>query len=174
MDYLAIWKILEEMIVELRKKGVETPQNVMNDLKSAMILLKIMDASEADPGEAAPRLEMYLGSVEAYIVTEVTEKFEAARVDSWLKRLEEASCSTYVKCIEREENFKKKFIKGVPRDKSWIRVDPLNSLPLEKLEELAEQQKLSSHLEEDGCLLVYGKSENLREFIKRIAEHTTK
>ena len=38
MGYAAVWKFLEEIIIELRKKGVETPAAVMNDLKSAKVL----------------------------------------------------------------------------------------------------------------------------------------
>ena len=80
MNYLAVWKILEEMIVELRKKGVQTPKNVMNDLKSAKVLLKIMDASERDQGEATSRIEMYFGSLEAYLVTKATKEFNSNNI----------------------------------------------------------------------------------------------
>jgi len=35
MGYGEAWKVLADLIVELRKKGEVIPANVMNDLKSA-------------------------------------------------------------------------------------------------------------------------------------------
>jgi hypothetical protein len=173
MGYPAVWKVLEEIIIELRKKGVATPQSVMNDLKSAKVLMKIMDASQKDRGETATKVEQYLGSVEAYLVTEAQKIFEPARIDEWLRRLEEASCNT---CAVREEEGKEKaeFVSGVPRDQKWIRVEPITTLPLEKLKQLAEKQNLSSRLQEDGRLLVYGKAEDIKAFVKEMTEQTAK
>jgi hypothetical protein len=177
MGYEAVWKVLEEIIIEFRKKGVATPQNVMNDLKSAKVLMKIMDASEKDRGETAPKIEQYLGSVEAYLVTEAQKTFAPAGIDEWLRRLEEASRDTCQTCgvpSEVKEKAEAKFITGIPRDQKWIRVEPLASLPLEKLIELAEKQQLSSRLEEDGRLLVYGRAEDIREFVKKMTEQAAK
>jgi hypothetical protein len=173
MGYPAVWKVLEEIIIELRKKGVATPQSVMNDLKSAKVLMKIMDASQKDRGETAPKVEQYLGSVEAYLVTEAQKFFEPARIDEWLRRLEEASCDTCA-VWEAEEKEEAKFVSGVPRDQKWIRVEPITTLPLEKLKQLAEKQNLSSRLQEDGRLLVYGKAEDIKAFVKEMTEQTAK
>jgi hypothetical protein len=135
MGYEAVWKILEEIVIELRKKGLATPQRVMNDLKSAKVYIKIMNASEKDRGETAPKIEQYLGSVEAYLITEAQKTFAPKKIDDWLKRLDEASYGTCQTCIEPKETRKKeeaKFITGVPRDQKWIRVEPLASLSVEK------------------------------------------
>jgi hypothetical protein len=177
MGYEAVWKVLEEIIIELRKKGVATPQRVMNDLKSAKVLMKIMDASEKDRGETAPKIEQYLGSVEAYIVTEAQKTFEPARIDEWLRRLEAASRDTYQTCgVERETREKEeaKFITGVPRDQKWIRVEPLASLPAEKLKQLAGETSLSFREEKDGHLIVYGSAENIKKFVKKMTEQASK
>jgi hypothetical protein len=175
MGYEAVWKILEEIIIELRKKGLATPQKVLNDLKSAKVFMKIMDASEKDRGETAPKIEQYLGSVEAYLMTEAQKTFPPARIEEWLRRLEEASCDTCVTCgVPTEKNEKAKFITGLPRDQKWIRVEPLSILPAEKLKQLAKETNLSLREENDGHLTVYGTSENIRVFIKKMTEHTAK
>jgi hypothetical protein len=177
MGYEASWKILEEIIIELRKKGVATPQNVMSDLKSAKVLMKIMDASDKDRGETAPKIEQYLGSIEAYLITEAQTKFAPERIDAWLRRLEEASRDTCQTCSVPTETKKKaetKFITGLPRDQKWIRVEPLASLPAEKLKQLAGETSLSFREETDGHLTVYGTAENIRAFVKKMAEQTTK
>jgi hypothetical protein len=176
MGYEAVWKVLEEIIIELRKKGVATPPTVMNDLKSAKVLMKIMDSSESDRGETAPKIEQYLGSVEAYLVTEAQKVFAPARVDKWLRRIEEAGCDTCKACGvgEVKEKEEAKFITGVPRDQKWIRVEPLASLPAEKLKQLAGETSLSSREEKDGHLTVYGHAEDIKQFVKKMIEQTAK
>ena len=177
MGYEAVWKILEEIIIELRKKGVATPQKVMNDLKSAKVLMKILDASDKDRGETAPIIEQYLGSVEASVITEAQKVFALARIDGWLKGLEEASRDTCQTCgvsKEKKPKSESKFITGLPRDQKWIRVEPLTSLPAEKLKQLAEKTSLSFREETDGHLTVYGSAENIRTFVKKMTEQTAK
>jgi hypothetical protein len=174
MGYETVWKVLEEIIIELRKKGVATPPRVMNDFKSAKVLMKVLDASERDRGDTAPKIEQYLGSVEAYLVTEAQKTFAPARIDEWLRRLEEASCDTCETCGVPRETKKTKFITGVPRDQKWIRVEPLVSLPAEKLKHLAEETSLSFREEKDGHLTVYGSAEDIKRFVKKMTEQTAK
>jgi hypothetical protein len=173
MGYEAVWKVLEEIVIELRKKGVAPPKRVMNDLKSAKVLMKIMDASERDRGEIAPKIEQYLRSLEAYLVTEAQKIFEPARIDKWLRRIEEASCDKCQTCgVEREakEKTEEKFITGVPRDQKWIRVEPLASLPAETLKQLARKTNLSFREEKDGHIVIYGNAEDIKKFIKKMTE----
>jgi hypothetical protein len=168
MGHLAVWKVLEEMIIEFRKKRLPIPATVMNDLKSARTMIKIMNVDESR-GEAAQKIEEYLGNVESYLVTEAQKKFAAEYIDDWLRRLEEASCEI---CEEKGEE--PSFISGVPRDQKWIRVEPLASLPLEKLRQLAKETNLSASVQEDGRLLVYGKAEDIKEFVKKMTGETCK
>lgn len=172
MSYEAVWKILEGIIVELRKKGVETPLNVMHDLKSAKILMNVLATSESDRGEAALKIEEYLGSVEAYLVTEAQKHFPPTRIDRWLKRIETATCSTCPTCtVEKAET---KFITGVRRDQKWIRVKPFTNLPAGKLKQLAEETNLSFREEQDGYLIIHGNPENIKNFVKKMTEQTAK
>jgi len=177
MGYEAVWKVLEEIIIELRKKGVVTPPRIMNDLKSAKILIKIMDVSEKDRGETAPKIEQYLGSLEAYLITEAQKIFAPARIDKWLRRLEETSCDKCQTCGVGEEvkgKIAEKFITGVPRDQKWIRVEPLASLSAEKLKQLAGETNLSFREEKDGHLVVYGSAEDIKKFVKKMTEQASK
>ena len=67
-----------------------------------------------------------------------------------------------------------KFVTGVPRDKKWIRVEPLASLPSEKLKQLAAETSLSFREEKDGYLLVYGSAESIKEFVRKMKTQNTK
>jgi hypothetical protein len=166
MGNLAVWKVLEEMVIELRKKGLTVPSKVMNDLKSARTMIKIMNA-DASRSEITQKVDEYLGTVESYLVTEAQKEFEPEYIDAWLRRLEEANCETHANVVEES-----RFIAGLPRDQKWIRIRPLTSLPVEKLKQLAKKSNLSCSIQEDGRLLVFGKAEDIKEFVKKMTEET--
>ncbi len=168
MSHVAKSKILEEIIIELRKKGLEIPANIMSDLKSARTLMKIEKADARGRGETEPKIDKYIGSFEAYIMTEASKHFPAGKVDKWMTALDLASCDSCVTVEEAKEEMR--MIPGVPRDQKWIRVEPINSLPIEKLEKMATDTKLCFKREKDGRLIVYGSQENIKSFVKKMTE----
>jgi hypothetical protein len=168
MGYLAIWKVLEEVITEFRKKQLPIPERVMNDLKAAITMIKIVNA-DSGHGENSLKIEEYLGTVEAYLVTEAQKHFAAESIDNWLKRLEIANCET---CEENTEE--SRFVAGVPRDQKWIRVEPLTNLPVKKLKQLARETNLTIVLQKDGRIVVYGQAEDLKEFVKKMTTQAGK
>lgn len=87
MVYEQVWKVLEEIVIELRKKGVITPLNVMNDLKSAKVLMNVLNVSERDHGETEEEIRRFLGSVEAYLIIEAQKPFPQSRFDTWFRRI---------------------------------------------------------------------------------------
>ncbi len=170
MTHLAISRVLEDLIIELRKRGLQIPLNVLNDLKSARVMMKIEDVDRKNLGETSPKIDEYLGSVEAYLVTEAQKKLSPETVDEWLRRLEAANRDT---CLT-EEKGESRFIPGLPRDQKWVRVEPIVSLPREKLEMMADATNLTCKPEPDGHLIVYGKAEDIREFVKKMTAQAGK
>jgi hypothetical protein len=168
MGYTATWRILEDIIIELRKKGVTIPPNVMTDLKSAKLMINISQA-EGSTGEVTQKVEEYLANVEGYLITEAEKTFGSERVDEWLRRLEAAICEV---CEVKEEE--DKFILGVPRDQKWIRVEPIQSLRPERLKQLAQELNLTVNPQKDGRLVVYGQPENIKEFLKKMTAEAIK
>lgn len=164
MTHFATSRVLEEMIIEFRKKGLEVPQNVLDDIKSARVLMKVEEADDKGRGETSPKIGEFLGSVEAYLVTEAQKKLPPEKVDEWLRRLDAASCDT---CMV-EEKGESRFVPGLPRDQKWVRVKPLASLPAEKLKEFAAELQLSVRSESDGHLLVFGSAEGIKAFVKKM------
>jgi len=162
MDYLATWKVLEEMIIDFRKKGIVVQAEIMSDLRSAKTLINVL---KADPTrvDTSQKIEEYLLKVESYLISEGQKIFGTEYVEEWLKRLDEASR----KVLEEEE--KAIFISGLPRGQKWIRVKPSAEMPLERLRVLAEESSLSYNVQNDGCLLVYGEDKRIKEFVKKMA-----
>lgn len=168
MGYLAVWKVLEEIMTEFRKKQLPVPERIMNDLKAAQTMIRIMNA-DLGHGETRQKIEEYLGTVEAYLITEAEEHFAASQIDKWLKRLETANCES-----GEENKQESRFVSGVPRNQKWLRVEPLADLPAGKLRQLAKETNLSANTQKDGRMLVYGQAEDLKEFIKKMTHEANR
>ena len=165
---MATWKLLEDMMIELKKKGVNIPPNVIEDLRSAKSMIKLSCMKESQ-GEVIQKAEEILGTVEAFLITEAQKIFGSETIDKWLIRLEEASIEI---CEEAEDE--NKFVVGIPRDQKWIRVEPNGNLSSERLHQLAVQQNLSVSKQNDGRLIIYGSPENIKGYIKKMAAETLK
>jgi hypothetical protein len=161
LGYLAVWKVLEEMITDLKRRGVAVPTNILNDLRYARTLINVL---KADPTrlETSQKIEEYLNNVEAYLISE-GQRFGDKYVEEWVKRLEDAS----KKIFEEEEGTR--FVPGLPREQRWVRVKPSEEMPVEALKALASELNLSFEMQSDGCLLVYGEDERLKDFVKKMA-----
>ncbi len=156
-------------MIELRKKGVTIPPEVLTDLKSAKLMIKISE-QEGSRGDASQKVEEYLGNVESYLLTEAQKTLSPETIDQWLRRLEQANAET---CEEQaaEEN---KFITGVPRDQKWVRVEPVGNLPTERIQQFARESNLSVNPQKDGRLLVYGQPECIKGFLKKMTAEAVK
>ena len=172
MGYSETWKILEDIIIEFRKKGLTVPATVMTDLKAAKTMIKLMEA-ETGKGEMAPQTEQYLRNVESHLITEAQKHFPPDHIDEWLRRLDEATVETG-RCVSEKLKEESRFIPGLPRDQKWVRVMPITSLSTEKLKQLAEDSNLSLKTEKDGHLVAYGRPEDIREFVKKMTAQAAK
>lgn len=161
MGYSAAWKVLDEMITDFRKKRIPVPADIISNLRHAKTLINVLGA---DPShlDTSQRVDEHLRSVESYLVSEGQKRFGTAYVEEWIKRLDEASMKIF------EEEKETKFISGVPREQKWIRVRPSAELPLEGLKALADKLNLSFNLQNDGCLLVYGEEQRIKDFVKKM------
>jgi hypothetical protein len=162
MNYLAAWKILENLIADFRKKGHPVPTEIMSNLKAAKTAIKISKADECY-GESAQKIEEYLANLEAYLISEGQKAFGNEYADEWLRRLDEAR-----KRLPEKEEEEIRFISGVPRGQKWIHVIPSEELPTEELKMLAQQSGVTYKAQADDSLLVYGSNESVKDFIRRM------
>lgn len=161
---MATSQILEEILLELQRKDVTIPENIISNLRAARSLIKVLDLSKSDLGETTQKIDEYLSTVEAFLITEAEKTFPEEKIDALLRKLEVASCNVCVTTVEPpKEN---RFVTGVPRDQKWVRVEAMDELPLEKLEDIAIQNKLQFREENSKQLVVYGSKEDLKQFIK--------
>ena len=167
MGYNQLWKTLDSLVAEFRKHGQTVPQNVIEDLRSAKTLIQVL---RADPKheENLPTIEMYLGNVESYLIFEAHKKIGAAFAEDWMEKLRETR-----KAAEPEEEQlepSSKFVSGAPRDQKWLRVQVSDEMPENKIKKLAEESGLSTRVQADGYLLVYGDDSGIKLFIQKTGE----
>jgi hypothetical protein len=158
---LATWKLLEDMLIKLKKKGVNIPSDIMEDLRAAKSMIKL--SCMQGGGDAIQKIEEYTANVEAYLANEAQKIFGSEIADQWLKHLEDANAEVSDE-IKTENNF----VTGVPRDQKWVRVEPIETLPTERILQLAKERKLQLKSQNDGRLLVYGQNEEIKMFLKKM------
>jgi hypothetical protein len=163
MSYEENWKVLADLLTELRKKGEKIPPDVMNDLRSAKTMIQILKADQTHI-ESIPRIETYLRNVESYAVLVAQEKLGTEFVERWLRKLEKA------KKTEIEEEVTPRFVPGLPRDKNWVRVQISEDTLREDVESLVKENKLSCKMQKNGYMLVYGNGESIKSFVKKMAK----
>jgi hypothetical protein len=166
MSYADVWKTLEDLIAEFRKRGEIIPPEIMEDLRAAKTLIQVL---RADPKrvETTPSIEMYLGNVESHLIFEAQTKFGQAFIEEWMKRIHKARES---KATDEKLPSTSKFVPGLPRGQKWVRVQITEDTSEKEIKQLAEEAGLSFRLQDDGYMLVYGEDEKLKLFLKKSTE----
>lgn len=165
MGWEARWKILSDVVTDLCRRGERVPASVINDLRSARVMLEVVKADRSR-SENIARLEECLSNVESYILSTARDVLGEEYVNNVLRRLcelesEEITLESYVS-----------FRPGLPREEKWVRIQVTEETPLEFIKQVAGELGLKSRVEEDGYVLVYGSDDGIKSFIKRIAERT--
>jgi hypothetical protein len=163
---LSVWKVLEDFLVELRKKDIQISAQVLEDLRAARSMIDLSSFNEGAHMEAIAKAEVYTANVEAYLISQAQAVFEPHVVDEWFKRLKEANLQVdeAESCEVSDDNF----VVGVPRNQKWIRIEPDNKLPEEYVLKSAEKWNLTVNKQTDGRLIVYGQLNDIKAFVKQI------
>lgn len=161
MGQLDRWKVLEEIITDLRRKGIVVPSGTMTELRSARTLINVL---EADPNcaDINQKIDECLLGVESYVMSKAQMMFGTEYIEEWSKRLN-----------QEEENLEErkdegKLLPNIPRGAKWIRINP-STLPTDETKKFAEELHLSCIDQNEGYLLVHGEDESLRALVRKIA-----
>lgn len=164
MGYEEVWKVLADLVTELRRRNEAIPPEIMEDLRSAKTLIQILKADPART-ENLSRIETYLENVESYLVFLAQDKLGPEYVEQWMQKLAKAR-----RKVHEEVTPPPRLVPGLPRDKHWVRIQVSEDTPKEDVERLAEERGLSYRMQENGYLLVYGDKKEIKFFVKKMAE----
>lgn len=167
MGHSQIWKTLDSLIAEFRKRGKPVPPNIIEDLRSAKTMMQVL---KADPkrSETIPSIETYLGNVESYLIFEAHKEFGAQFAEDWMQKLRDARKTSDAE--EEPLESSSKFVAGVPRDQKWIRVQVSEETPENAIKKLAARCGLSTKIQPDGYVLVFGDDNKIKLFIQKTSE----
>lgn len=165
MGYEQVWSILEDLITELRKRQQQIPATVMNDLHSAKTLIHVFNVDHAHT-ENIPRIEAYLENVEAQLLSIAQERVGQEFTAKWIEKIDQARREV----SEENEKETERFVTGLPKGKHWVRIRISEDASKREVEKLAKESGLSCKMHKDGYMLVYGDDENVKVFVKKMAE----
>lgn len=168
--YEDTWKVLADLITTLRGKGLEVPSNVMVDLRSAKVMINVFTSDPAATTEIIPKIEGYLKSVEGNLVHLAESNLGTAFVEGWMEKLQAAQAGLMPTPTPRRP----RFISGLPRHGRWLRMKALEPGSQRVIERIAAETGLSTEPQDDGYVMVCGDSEDLKRFVKKMAEETAK
>lgn len=161
MGYLDAWKVVEEMIIDLRRKEILIPIDTMTELQSAKTLIHVLEADTAQ-ADVTKEIDKCLFNLESYIMSKGQMVFGPEYVEKWFTRLDQAK--------EAPEETKKEsnLLPNIPRGAKWIRINP-STLSIDESKKFADELHLSCIVQNEGFLLVHGEDAQLRELVKKMA-----
>jgi len=165
MNYEAVWKLMADVAAELKDIGEPVPPHVMRDLRSAKTMIEIFKLDRSHY-ENLLRIEEYLANLESYLLSATKRRLGEECAIDWAMKIDEAKRAVQV--CEKEPSTG--FPLGVPRDKHWVRIEPSEEMPVEKIRQLSEQIGLTCKTQRDGYVLVYGGEDEVKKFVKKAAE----
>lgn len=155
---------LEELMLELIKKGVAIPQQVIDDLKSARSLISVFQA-EPEDSETAVEPTPFLEKAEANLLCLAEAEIGKEYADEWQKKVSVAYWEKAEKPLSGP-----KFVSGIPKSEYWIRIKTTDLAIGSEISELMNRFALAARPEEDGYLLIHGKKEDVSSFLKEVRQ----
>lgn len=162
MNYESVCNILEKLMVEIMEKGIAVPQQTIDDLKSGRTMLNIYRTESAGL-DSAMESEPYLQRAEMSLMILADSAIGKGYADEWQNRISRAYTE-----LETDAHPTAKYITGVPKGESWIRIKTSGLMASGEVEGLLEQNRLSSITQKDGYLLVHGRKEDIASFLKAV------
>ena len=165
MNYEPAWRVLEALVLDLKKKHVIVLPDLIDDLKSAQTLINIY---KTDPTalEVVTQIETYFETLESNLLYLAGSDVGEDYANMWLRRLYEAR----MQGGRETPPGRSRFVSGVPKGEYWIRIQLSDLIRDEEVDTLLAQRGLISEAQANGYRLIYGKKENVTAFIKEVSE----
>lgn len=163
--YTKLWKILEELTLEFKRRGTSVPQEIIDDLKSAKTMITVYERDPSYP-ENVLEVESLLVKIEANLLYIAEADFGIKFADEYQRKILEARIVNE----EKKAVPSSRFILGIPSGEHWLRFKPTDTTERKDVEELAKSLELSFRLEGNGLLIIHGDEKKIKDLIQRIAE----
>jgi hypothetical protein len=164
LNYEYLWKELETLVMDLRSRGKEVPNEVVEDLKSARTLNSIQ---HVDPSsQASADVEDYLRRVETALINIAEYSEGKGYADEQLKRIQEAKARGLREAPKRQIGF----VSGIPKGQDWVRVRVTELIDMKELDAMSRSLGLSNRKESEDVMIIHGSTEKLKVFMTQLTE----
>ncbi len=160
-NYYAIWRVLEELLGNLKERDVEIPADFLTKLKAVHGNINIL---KADPTyeDTMKMVEEQLNNLEGQLVYLAENRVGPDYADNWIARIKKARES------EPEVSRAKPFSPGVPRADYWIRLTLGEVIRGEEIKEMASNLGLSIKEEDPDTVIVHGEEAKVKSLVKNM------
>ncbi len=160
------WLILVELLTDLKKRGIEVPTQINEDIRLVKTSINFYkrDTTHPDMIKELKRINLLLNSSQDQLM-ELAETQGKEYRDQWIQKLTKASLGEEVYKIK---DTKSRFMVGAPPGFSSARVNLKEPLAEDRVQEIAENYNLIIEFEEDDIIALYGDSENLKKGLQEI------
>lgn len=164
MDYLTLWKVFENLITELKKKGVSVSDQTMKKLRGTRATINIY-AADPTYQQTAADLMTQLTDLEMVLMSQAEQEVGEEFTKEWLEKIAAARNAE-----PGEPVIDKGFPKGVPRSDYWIRLTIGDVIPNDELREMVAKYNLSLKEESSEQVVVYGEQSIVKQLVKEMTE----
>jgi hypothetical protein len=169
MNYEYMWKVLEQLVLDLRRQGVTVPDELVDDLKSAQTYINI---AKTDPTalEIVAEIELYLEKVESNLIYLAETDISSAYATECLRRVSDAR----MKGLRQTAPVTSRYVAGVPREDHWVRLRTTDLISEDELTPLLAQFQVSVKPQDNGYLLIHGTQAAVKAFLKAVTQKVSK
>ena len=167
------WMVLNNLLGELKSKGVFIPDLTYADLRNSKMVLEYLDSYEQEIKEADPcdskleqEMELKVLRLRETMMIWAEQKDGVEYRESWEKRFNDAIHGK----IDLSEDDSYTPISDLPREKDigFFRIRLPDDIPVEIISEIAEDCRVLIDLDGERHLKVSGKRECVRDALKRL------
>lgn len=161
------WMVLVELLTDLKKRGVELPPNINQDIQLAKADINFYKDDPLDPErmQEIKRINDLITSVQDTLLT-FADTISDEYVESWVDKLKRATMGKKVYDIPEK---KPKFVLGAPSGFSMARLTFKEPISEERLVDIAEYHNVILEFEEDNVVMIYGTKENIQNSLKELS-----
>ncbi len=160
-NYYAVWRVLEELLGDLKERDVEIPAGFLTKLKAVHGNINIL---KADPTyeDTMVEVEEQLNNLEGQLVYLAENKVGPEYADKWIARIKQARES------EPEVSRARPFSPGVPRADYWIRLTVGEVIREEEIKEMTSELGLSIKEEDPDTVIIHGEEAKVKSLVKNM------
>ena len=165
-NHYSVARTLEELLQELLSKAVVIPQHVTEELKAGRSYASILRKDDSN-AELSQKTLVSLENVEMNLLSLAEEVCGREYADGWQQRITSSRAEEIVPVVAAPV-----FSAGVPRGAYWIRYQTADLQRKVSASALLQQYALETIDQSDGFTLIYGKKEQVMEFLHKMKELT--